>query len=72
MVSTPGQIRLQVFSVSGKLVKTLVDARHEVADTYEAVWNGRDELGHPQPSGVFFYRLESSSGSEMKKMILLK
>ncbi len=72
MVSSPGQVRLQVFSMSGKLVTTLVDAQHDVADTYQAVWNGHDDQGRPLPSGVFFYRLASSRGSEMKKMILLK
>jgi hypothetical protein len=72
IVNTPGKVRLQVFSLNGNLVKTLVDGRHETAMTYQAVWNGRDEKGRPQPSGVFFYRLETTSGSEMKKMILLK
>ena len=71
-VSTPGPVRLQVFSLNGELVKTLVDGRHDVADTYQAVWNGNDELGNPVASGVFFYRLETSGISEMKKMILLK
>jgi len=72
MVNAPGNVRLQVFSLNGDLVNTLVDSRHETAMTYQAVWNGRDEKGRPQPSGVFFYRLETISGSEMKKMILLK
>lgn len=72
VVERPGQVRLQVYSMAGKLVRTLVDAHHDEARTYEATWSGRDNSGRPLPSGVFFYRLESPNGSEMKTMVLLK
>jgi hypothetical protein len=67
-----GHVLLQVFSVNGELVRTLVNAHHDQARTYQVTWNGRADDGRLVPSGVFFYRLESPGGSEMKKMILLK
>jgi len=67
-----GHVLLQVFSVNGELVRTLVNAHHDKARTYQVTWNGRAEDGRLLPSGVFFYRLDSPGGSEMKKMILLK
>jgi hypothetical protein len=72
VVEQPGQVRLHIYAVNGKRVRTLVDAHHDVAMTYEATWNGRDDTGRPLPSGVFFYRLESAVASEMKTMVLLK
>jgi len=68
----PGHVLLQVFSVNGELVRTLVNAHHDNALTYQVTWNGRNDDGRSLPSGVFFYRLESPSGVEMKKMVLLK
>jgi len=68
----PGHVRLQVFSVNGELVRTLVNAQHDQAMTYQVTWDGRNKDGRALPSGVFFYRLESPGGVEMKKMVLLK
>jgi hypothetical protein len=67
-----GHVLLQVFSVNGGLVRTLVNAHHGRGGTYQVTWNGRAEDGRLSPSGVYFYRLESSGDAEMKKMILLK
>jgi len=72
VVERPGQVRLNVYSVAGKLVRTLVNGRHEEAKTYQTSWDGRDDDGRPLPSGVFFYRLESPDASVMKTMVLLK
>jgi len=72
VMDEPGHVLLQVFSVTGELVRTLVDARHDQAATYQATWNGQGEDSRTMPSGIYFYRLESPNGAEMKKMVLLK
>ena len=72
VVERPGLVSVNVYSVAGKRVRTLVNARHDEATTYRATWDGRDDDGRPLPSGVFFYRLETSGASEMKTMVLLK
>jgi hypothetical protein len=71
-VEKPGDILLQVFSLNGNHVRTLVNRHHGEAMTYQVTWNGRDDGGNLQASGVFFYRLEAAGASEMKKMILIK
>lgn len=68
----PGHVLLQVFSIDGDLVRTLVNAHHGQASTYQVTWDGRNDDGRPMPSGIFFYRIETPVGSEMKKMVLLK
>ena len=72
VVDEPGHVLLQVFSVKGNLVQTLVDARIDRAATYQVTWNGQGEDGRSLASGIYFYRLDSPHGVEMKKMLLLK
>jgi len=72
VVDEPGHVLLQVFSVTGQLVQTLVDTRIEQAATYQVTWNGQGEGGRTLASGIYFYRLDSPHGVEMKKMLLLK
>jgi len=72
VIDESGHVLLQVFSVTGELVRTLVNANHDRADTYQVTWNGEGEDGRSLPSGIYFYRLDSPNGVEMKKMVLLK
>ena len=37
-----------------------------------AFWNARDADGDLLSSGIYFYRLESSEGNQVKQMVLLK
>ena len=61
-----GQVKLRVYSVTGKLVASLVD-EYKPAGNYTVNFNAAN-----LPSGVYFYRLTSGSFVENKKMILLK
>jgi len=60
------QVKLKIFNVLGQEVETLVN-EEKSAGTYEVNWNATN-----LPSGVYFYRLQSGSFDETKKMILLK
>ena len=67
----PGKARLEVYSLAGKRVITLVDG--EVgAGRHQEIWYGRDGAGRPVPSGVYFYRLQAEGFSDSKRMVLLK
>jgi hypothetical protein len=66
-----GKATLKVYSLLGQEVTTLVNGVRE-AGTHVATWNGLDASGRAMPSGVYLYRLESSSRVEMKKMVLMK
>jgi hypothetical protein len=60
-------VRVQVFDMSGRLVKTVVDATMSAGE-HEAVWDGLDESGNSVPAGVYFYRLSAGSFSETRKL----
>jgi hypothetical protein len=68
-----GPVRLRVFDVTGRLVRTLVDERLESeAEPYKVVWDGRGDAGQTLASGVFFYQLDAPCFTSAKKLILLK
>ena len=64
-------VNLQVFNMTGQLVKTLVDETL-VSGEYKTEWNGTDLTGQPVPSGIYFYQLTSERFSEMKRMALVR
>jgi len=60
------RVRLTVYDVLGRNVGVLVDGRLG-AGGHELTWRSDGK-----PSGVYFYRLESSLGTQTRRMILLK
>ncbi len=66
-----GRISLKVFDIRGQLVKSLVDA-FASPGLYKVHWDGSSERGMEVPSGVYFYRLQTGSFTQTRKMILLK
>jgi hypothetical protein len=59
-------VTIKVYDVLGREVKTLV-SRELSAGNYKQQWNA-----NRMPSGIYFYRLQSGSFTETKKLILLK
>lgn len=70
-----GRVSLQVFDLLGREVKMLHQGLRN-AGRYTAVWDGTDQMGQLQASGVYYYRLRIESGPEtftqIKRMLLLK
>ncbi|HAD81511.1 MAG: hypothetical protein A2509_10485 [Candidatus Edwardsbacteria bacterium RIFOXYD12_FULL_50_11] len=64
-------VRLNVYNISGQLVRTLVDAK-QLPGYYNIAWNGRDNSGRPVSAGVYFYRLNAGDVDLTRKMVLLK
>jgi hypothetical protein len=59
---------LEIFNVKGQLIRhwQSFGTGHQ-----EVVWDGKDERGQRQSSGLYFYRLKSSRGSYTGKMLML-
>jgi hypothetical protein len=66
--SLPSQsfVSLKVFDVLGREVATIV-SEEMAAGTYSRRWNATK-----LSSGIYFYRLQAGSNTQMKKLILLK
>ena len=66
-----GRVTLSIFDVAGRRVRDLVD-RDFPAGAHAADWDGRDDAGLPAASGVYFYRMQSGSLTETRRMVLVK
>lgn len=71
-LSNPAWVRLKIYDLMGRKVKTLVNGRR-VAGTYTVVWDGTDDTGKPVVSGVYFYRLwVNNRFVATRKMLLIR
>ncbi len=70
-VSTPGTVRLRIFDVSGRVVRTLVNEIMKPGE-YSVAWDGMDDSSERAGSGVFFYQLDASGYRSAKKIVVLK
>lgn len=64
-------VKLQIFDVRGRLVKTLVDGERS-PNNYRVMWDGRNNSGNSVASGIYFYRLVAGEFKATKKMVLLR
>jgi len=65
-ISDRANIQLTIYDAAGKEIKVLVNGIKS-AGKYEIEWDASE-----YPSGIYFYKLESNSLSETKKMALIK
>lgn len=65
------RVRLSVYNILGQKVVTLIDDT-KPAGTYSVDWIGTNSEGRPVASGVYFYRLETGTFTESRKMLLLR
>ncbi len=71
MVNEPGSVRLAVYDMLGRRLRTLVDDT-QAAGTKLAEWDGRDERGNALPAGVYTYRLETADGIDSRTLTIVK
>jgi hypothetical protein len=70
-IAQDGPTRLVVYNLAGRLVDVLVD-EHLSANTYDVIWEGKDEQGRSVSSGVYLYYLTAPGFSAAKKMTLVR
>ncbi len=63
---------LSIFDVSGRLMRRLVTGSSMGAGSHKVTWDGMSTNGMPAGSGVYFYRLDTGSHSETRRMLLVK
>jgi hypothetical protein len=66
-----GVYSLQVYNVSGRLVRSLSVPRPLTPDPRPLVWDRRDQQGQFLPAGAYLLRAVSPQGSLTRKLILL-
>ncbi len=62
---------LAIYNSKGQKVRTLFSGP-AAKGAHSLVWNGRDDNGKPVAGGIYLYRLQSSSGSLSRKLLMFK
>ena len=67
-----GRVRIAVYDARGRRVRRLADGIFAGPARYRTVWDGRDDGGHPAPSGVYFARFEAPPVTRSIRLLLVK
>ena len=75
-LAKPAEVTLTIYSVEGALVRTL-SLGHLSAGLYQsrsraAYWDGRNMIGEPVASGLYFYTLTAGDCTATRKMLIRK
>ena len=62
---------LRIYNALGQEIRTLVNSEYQ-AGFHSVSWDGKNSNGNPVSSGVYFYKLEAGSFSQIKKMSLIR
>jgi hypothetical protein len=65
------KVSLRVYTVRGRLVRTLVDEIKEPG-RYITYWDGRGESGRELGSGVYLYLMQAGDYTSARKMLLVR
>ncbi len=75
-LAEPAEVTLHIYAVNGELIRTLT-LGHQPAGIYQnrtraAYWDGRNNIGEPVASGVYFYTLTAGEFKATRKMLIMK
>jgi len=71
-VKETGPVVIRVYSVAGRVVRTLLDTELEGGTDGRVVWDGSDDGGKRCASGVYYYRIRAPGYTASKKMVMLR
>lgn len=66
-----GVVELTIYNTKGKLIRTLV-RQSQPAGHYQVSWDGRNDTGELESSGIYFYRLKVGEALQTRRMLFLK
>ncbi len=75
-LAKPADVTLTIYSVDGAFVRTLT-LGHQSAGMYHSrnravYWDGRNQIGEPVASGLYFYTLTAGEFTATRKMLIRK
>ena len=75
-LSEPADVTLRIYAANGVLVRTLalgqLPAGVYQSQSRAAYWDGRNQLGEPVASGIYFYTLSTNDFTATRKMLIVK
>ncbi len=75
-LAKPAEVTVTIYSADGRLIRMLA-LGHQSAGIYQsksraAYWDGKNELGEPVASGIYFYTLKAGDFTATRKMLIRK
>lgn len=70
-LAAPGKVSLGVYDIMGRLVARVVDG-NAPAGHHAVSWNGADRNGQRIASGVYFVRLDTDSGTQTRRVTVIR
>ena len=75
-LSKPADVTLTIYSVNGQVVRKLT-LGHQTAGMYQSKsravhWDGRNAVGEPVASGIYFYTLTADDFTATRKLLIKK
>ena len=71
LVRPVSTMRLEIFDMQGRKVRTLAGDRQYPGGGHEIRWNGKDEGGRNVANGIYFYRLVAGASAASGKLMLM-
>ncbi len=65
------EVQLTIFNALGQEVRTLANSRQSPG-LKSFVWDGKNDLGQPVNSGIYFYTVKTGERVQTKKMVLVR
>lgn len=75
-LASDADVTINIYNITGQIVRTL-HLGHQRSGVYitkeqAAYWDGRDNLGRPVASGVYYYTMLADEFKDVKKMVILR
>jgi len=70
--SRDGFVRIRMFDLNGRLVRTLMDRPVVAAGDHQVIIDGRGGNGEMLGSGIYFYQIEALEGTLRGRFTILK
>ncbi len=64
-------VKIVIYNILGQAVRTLVDNSVD-AGYHQKVWDGMNDFGNREATGIYFYRMVAKDFVKSKKMVLMK
>ena len=70
-IGSSSNLTVGVYDLQGRLIRNLYQGR-KTSGWHDFVWNGRDDAGRSQASGVYFLRAQGAGRTLTTKMALVR
>lgn len=71
-IASARSVHLEIFDVSGRRIRTLVDGRWLEAGPHRYSWDGTDDNGRQLGSGIYYVRIQAGDLNAVRSAVLLK